>query len=93
MSTEIGKVLSKIIKDRRLTLKEISKATGVPSTTLAEWQSNRTPKNPAQVKAVANFLGVSLHFLFFGEEDLKTEKNQFHRENWRSQGDQLLSFK
>lgn len=69
MSTEIGKVLSKIIKDRRLTLKEISKATGVPSTTLAEWQSNRTPKNPAQVKAVANFLGVSLHFLLFGEED------------------------
>jgi transcriptional regulator with XRE-family HTH domain len=69
MATTIGKILSKIIQDRRLTLREISKATGVPATTLAEWQANRTPKNPEQVRAVARFLGVSLHFLLFGEED------------------------
>ena len=69
MSTQIGRVLSKIIQERRLQLKEISKATGVPATTLAEWQANRTPKNPNQIRAVAKFLGVSLHFLIFGEED------------------------
>ncbi|MCM2353974.1 MAG: helix-turn-helix domain-containing protein [Pseudobdellovibrio sp.] len=69
MSTQIGKVFSQIIKERRYTLKEISKATGVPATTLAEWQANRTPKNPNQVKSVAQFLGVSLHYLLFGEED------------------------
>lgn len=69
MATEIGKIFSKIIQDRRLTLKEISRATGVPATTLAEWQANRTPKNPHQVRAVAKFLGVSMHFLLFGEED------------------------
>jgi transcriptional regulator with XRE-family HTH domain len=69
MSTQIGKVLSQIIQERRLTFKEISKATGVPATTLAEWQANRTPKNPVQVRAVAKYLGVSLHFLLFGEED------------------------
>lgn len=69
MSTQIGKVFTEIIKKRRLTLKEISKATGVPATTLSEWQSNRTPKNPSQVREVAKFLGVSLHYLLFGEED------------------------
>ena len=69
MSTQIGKVFSQIVKERRYTLKEISKATGVPATTLAEWQANRTPKNPVQVKAVANFLEVSLHYLLFGVED------------------------
>lgn len=69
MKTQIGKVFTQIIKDRRLTLKEISQAAGVPASTLAEWQSNRTPKNPTQVRAVANYLGVSLHFLLFGEED------------------------
>ncbi|MFN3698182.1 MAG: helix-turn-helix domain-containing protein [Pseudobdellovibrio sp.] len=69
MSTQIGKVFSQIVKEQRYTLKEISKATGVPASTLAEWQANRTPKNPAQVKAVAKFLDVSLHFLLFGEED------------------------
>jgi len=68
-STQIGKVFSSIVKERRLTLKEISQETGVPATTLAEWQVNRTPKNPNQVRAVAKFLGVSLHFLLFGEED------------------------
>ena len=69
MTTQIGRVFSSIVKERRLTLKEISTATGVPATTLAEWQANRTPKNPTQVRAVAKFLGVSLHFLLFGEED------------------------
>ncbi len=69
MATQIGKVFSQIIKDRRLTLKEVSKGSGVPATTLAEWQGNRTPKNPNQVRSVAKFLGISLHYLLFGEED------------------------
>jgi transcriptional regulator with XRE-family HTH domain len=69
MSTQIGRILSGIIKERRLTLKEIAMETGVPATTLAEWQANRTPKNPAQVRAVAKYLGISLHYLLFGEED------------------------
>lgn len=69
MSTQIGKVFSKITQERRLTLREISKATGVPATTLAEWQANRTPKNPNQVQSLAKYLGVSIHYLLFGEED------------------------
>lgn len=69
MSTQIGKVFSQIVKDRRLTLKEIAKGSGVPATTLSEWQANRTPKNPAQVRAVATYLGISMHYLLFGEED------------------------
>lgn len=69
MSTQIGKIFSQLVREHRYTLKEISKATGVPASTLAEWQANRTPKNPNQVRAVAKFLGVSLHYLIFGEED------------------------
>lgn len=84
MTTQIGKILTQIIKERRYTLKEISEATGVPATTIAEWQANRTPKNPSQVRAVAKFLGVSLHFLLFGEEDseepvLKILKEDFFK--------------
>lgn len=69
MTIQIGRVFSKILQDRRLTLKEIAQATGVPATTLAEWKSNRTPKNPVQVRKVAKYLGVSVHLLIFGEED------------------------
>lgn len=82
MSTKIGKVFSQIVKERRLTLKEISKATGVPATTLAEWQSNRTPKNPTQVKAVSKFLGVSLHYLLFEEEDAQEPMQKILKEDF-----------
>jgi transcriptional regulator with XRE-family HTH domain len=81
MSTQIGKVFSQIVKERRLTLKEISKGTGVPATTLAEWQAGRTPKNPAQVRAAAKFLDVSLHFLLFGEEDHQEPISKIIRED------------
>ncbi|MFZ4404544.1 MAG: helix-turn-helix domain-containing protein [Pseudobdellovibrionaceae bacterium] len=82
MKTQIGHVLSTIIQERRLTMKEISKATGVPATTLAEWQTNRTPKNPNQVKAVAKFLGVSLHYLLFGEEDSEEPMQKILKEDF-----------
>ena len=66
---KIGPVMRTLIDDRRLTLKEISKATGVPASTIAEWTNNRAPKNPEQAQKVASFLGISLHHLFFGVED------------------------
>ena len=66
---KIGSVLRTIIGERRLTLKEISKGTGVPASTIAEWTNNRSPKNPEQAQRVAGYLGISLHHLFFGEED------------------------
>lgn len=69
MELKIGKILSALIQERRLTLKEISDATKISISTLQEWKSNRTPKDPAQVLKVANFMGVSLHHLLFGQED------------------------
>lgn len=69
MSVKTGFILKQLIKERRLTIKEISKGSGVPPTTIAEWANERTPKNPQQVRKVAQFLGVSIHYLLFGEED------------------------
>ncbi len=69
VSLKIGTVLRALISERRLTLKEISKGSGVPASTIAEWTNNRAPKNPEQVQRVAAFLGVSLHYLLFGHED------------------------
>lgn len=69
MALQIGRVLTQLLATRRLTVREVSQATGVPSSTLVEWKTNRSPRNPDQVRQVARFLGVSLHFLLFGEED------------------------
>lgn len=65
---KIGKTLEKLMKSERHTLSSISKATGVPKSTLSEWLNNRAP-NPTQAVKVAGHLGVSLHFLLFGKDD------------------------
>lgn len=69
MKIKIGEVLSDLIVEQRYSIKKLSRATGVPASTLGEWSNNRTPKNPVQVQKVAQELGVSIHFLLFGEED------------------------
>ena len=69
MDLKIGLILRKVMKERGVTLKELSLASGVSISTLSEWGQNRVPKNPIQIKAVANALGVSMHFLLFGEVD------------------------
>jgi transcriptional regulator with XRE-family HTH domain len=47
----------------------LSKRSGVPVSTLSEWSSNREPKSPTQTRKVAAALGVSMHYLIFGEDD------------------------
>lgn len=69
MKLKIGTILSKLLEEQRVTLKALSKSTGVPSSTIGEWKLNRMPKNPEQVRKVSQFFGVSLHYLLFGEED------------------------
>ena len=69
MSIKIGNTFKKLLNERRVTLKEVTKATGVASSTLSEWLNNRSPKNPEHIRKVAKFLGVSMHFFLFGEED------------------------
>ncbi|MGE0633746.1 MAG: helix-turn-helix domain-containing protein [Pseudobdellovibrionaceae bacterium] len=62
-------VLSKQLKAKGMTISQLSRASGVPNSTLAQWSSGVTPKNPSQALAVANVLGISLHFFLFGEEE------------------------
>lgn len=81
---QIGKVLTSLLKEKGLTLASVSKSTGVPRTTLAEWSSNRPPKNPIQVKAVADFFGITIHYLLFGEEDKQEPLQKIFKEDFFS---------
>ena len=57
-------------------MKEISKGSAVSISTLHEWLAGRSPRNPLQIKAVANFLGVTLDELLFDESPkLKTQSS------------------
>lgn len=80
---KIGKVLKQIMESERHTLTSISKAAGVPKSTISEWLNNRTP-NPTQAVKVANYLGVSLHYLLFGKDDAQEPIQRILKEDFFS---------
>lgn len=66
---KIGKVLQQLLKEKNISMRELAKRSGVPASNLTEWSANRSPKNPVQTKKVAEALGVTMHYLLFGEDD------------------------
>jgi len=66
---KISTTLPELLKTNGMTLRQLSKTSGVPVSTLSEWSSNREPKSPLQTKKVAEALGVTMHYLLFGEDD------------------------
>ncbi len=58
----------------------ISKATGVPKSTISEWLNNRAP-NPIYAAKVAKHLGISLHFMLFAEEDSEEPLHKLLKED------------
>lgn len=80
---KIGNVLKRLMSDERHTLTSIAKATSIPKSTISEWLNNRAP-NPTQAVKVAKHLGVSLHFLLFGEEDSEEPLHKLLKEDFFS---------
>lgn len=66
---KIGLNIQKICKSKRLSLSQLSKRAGVPTTTLHAWTTGRKSINPDQIRKVATVLEVSLHELLFDEPD------------------------
>ena len=81
MDLRIGKVLKQFMDKERHTLATMSKATGVPKSTISEWLNNRAP-NPTQAVKVADHLGISLHFLLFGKDDAQEPIQKIMKEDF-----------
>ena len=69
LEIKIGSVLKEIIKEKRLSLKKISQDTEIPYSTLYTWFENRQPKDILKVQRLADYFGISLHYLLFAEEE------------------------
>ena len=69
MEIKISKVLSRIMKERKLSIKELSSMSGVPSSTLHEWVNGRAPRDPIKAKKLSDALDISLNQLLFDEPD------------------------
>ncbi|MES2802586.1 MAG: helix-turn-helix transcriptional regulator [Bdellovibrionota bacterium] len=77
---KISNVLKNLMSKDRHTITSISKATGIPKSTISEWLNNRSP-NPVHAAKVAKHLGISLHYLLFSEEDSEEPLHRFVKED------------
>lgn len=84
MKLELHSVIRREMKSRGLTLNALSKATGVPLSSLHGWLEKRPPsgKNLIHVKQLADFFGLSLTALLFNvqEDGDRTAKVLFRSE-------------
>lgn len=65
----LGKNLSRIMKDKGLSLAALAKAAGVSKQTIHGWTAGRRVHDVAQLKKVATVLKMPIHDLLFGEPD------------------------
>ncbi|HXH75373.1 MAG TPA: helix-turn-helix transcriptional regulator [Bacteriovoracaceae bacterium] len=68
----IGKVLSHLMKERKLTFQKLSELSGVSMSTLKGWAANVEPKSMIAVRNVARVFAVTSEFLIFGEDAKNT---------------------
>ena len=77
---EFKRNLKKLINDKDIKVSQLSRATKIPQTTLQNWIQGHPPKNINQIKAVADYFGVTLDYLCFGispkTEDLFESKRE-----------------
>jgi transcriptional regulator with XRE-family HTH domain len=68
-----SKRLRRLMEEKKITIREASKLTGVASSTLDDWRSGAMPEDYVAVKRLGQVLGVSLSFLLTGEDDTRPE--------------------
>lgn len=68
MKSLLAQNLKRLLKDQDLTVAQLSRATKVPSQTLNNWLVGLEPRSMGQVKIVAQFFGMSLDELAYGEK-------------------------
>ena len=66
---KISEILPALLKTKGLSIRQASKATNVPQSTLNSWtQKNAKPTELASLKTLADFLNVSVDYLLWGEK-------------------------
>ena len=73
--------LKKYLKDRRINIKQMSAITNIPYTTLSDIVNNKVNIEECKyktLKAIANFVNVSVDDLVYEKEDFQTFRNKLH---------------
>lgn len=66
----ISEVLPRLLRERNITAKQLSKATGISASTISTWcLPNSKPKRIEDVAAAAEYLNCGLSMLLFNEAE------------------------
>lgn len=66
-------IFQKLLKNAGLKPSDVTKATGIASSTLTDWKMGRSTPKQDKMQQIADFLGISLNYLMTGKE--KEEPN------------------
>jgi transcriptional regulator with XRE-family HTH domain len=66
---KLDKTLQKLMKDRGVSTRTLSQATGVPQSSISAMCAGRNSQRPEALLSISKFFGVSIEFLLFGEDD------------------------
>lgn len=86
MNKNFGEVLQQLMKERNLSVSQLSKSINCPGKTIQEWLGphGRVPRDLEVLKRLAVYFNCSTHQLLFGEEDPRgiigqiLEKTEIH---------------
>ena len=73
---KLSEMLKKVLRERKLTPSQLSRATGVSTATLHGWQNGRAVQDLDALKKVAEVLQTPVHVLLYGEPDPFEQNDQ-----------------
>ena len=65
----ISETLQRLLKNNNMTLRRLSKESGIPLSSISEWKKNNRNPNAEDLAKVAEVFDCSIHYLLFGDED------------------------
>jgi transcriptional regulator with XRE-family HTH domain len=65
----LDRILNQLMANRKISISRLARETGVPKSSLFEWTTGRAPRNLGDIRRIAAYFQISLHYLIFGEED------------------------
>lgn len=74
---------AKLLEERKLTAYRVSKDTGISQTTLSEWKKGLVTPKADKLRALAEYLGVSVDYLLAGEDFIQKETPALTRKDER----------
>lgn len=77
----ISQRMFKLMDDKRLTQRELSKKLDIAQSTISSWKNNNTSPPTELLLSISEFLGVSIEYLLSGQESERQKRDETIVEN------------